>query len=58
MRRSSDTHTVKNIIALVGNSIRGVHALTSLTTDFTRDPLMERAMSKSFGVSAIGVMAF
>ena len=64
-RRSYATHTVKNGIAWVATSgsastacTGGVNVLMSPMTDFIHSPLMERAVCKLFGVSAIGAMAF
>lgn len=65
MRRSYVTPTVKNGIAsdaTLGSTsntcTRAVDALTGLVTSFTRGVLMERAVYKLSGVSAIGAMAF
>ena len=65
MRRSYATRTVKNFIAL--DAILGsasttstweVDTLADLVTSFTRGVLMERAVYKLSGVSAIGVTVF
>jgi hypothetical protein len=65
MRRSYATRTVKNGIAsdaTLGSAsttcTRAVDTLTGLVTSFTRGALMDRAVYKLSGVSAIGAMAF
>ena len=65
MNQSHATHTVSYGIALVAGlgSVSIVCTWTenldmSLMTSFTRGPLMDRAVCRSFGVSATGAMAF